>query len=356
MRLSDLDYALPEELIAQEPAEPRDSSRLMTLERATGRIAHHRFTEFPEMLSPGDLLVLNDTRVVPARLKGHRSAPGCSAAVEVLLVERVERSDAGAKETWRALVKGTHRPGDPLELDGGLTGRLVRPDEDDLFLVELSADGGAGGVAGAIDRAGLPPTPPYVRRSPEDPRLRTDLNRYQTIYAREPGAIAAPTAGLHFTPEILGRIRDRGIQTASLTLHVGPGTFQPVRAERIEDHRMHAEPFWISDDLARAVAEARRRGGRVVAVGTTVTRALEFSAEDGARHVRPGSGRCDLFIHPGYRFRVVDALLTNFHLPRSTLLILVAAFAGLDPVLDAYRSAVASRYRFYSYGDAMMIA
>ncbi len=385
MRVSDFDYDLPPDLIAQEPPPRRDASRLMTLDRTSGRVEHRAFGDLPDLLRPGDLLVLNDTRVVPARLRGRRAAPGTGGAVEVLLLERaagacgagstastvgaVDRVPppgpvAGRRSTrapfsetqvWRALMKGTRRPSDPLSLGSGLTAVLLERDGEETFLVELRPPPGVP-LERALEEAGEMPTPPYIRRSPGEVRLGLDRDRYQTVFARAAGAVAAPTAGLHFTPELLQAVRGRGVEVETLTLHVGLGTFQPVRGERVEDHRLHAEAFDLPARLAGAVVETRRRGGRVVAVGTTVTRTLEARSGPEPGTVLAGGGLCDLFIRPGHAFRVVDALLTNFHLPRSTLLMLVAAFAGREPVLGAYREAVARRYRFYSYGDAMLLA
>ncbi len=348
LTLGDFDYDLPPERIAQEPLARRDASRLMRLERVTGRVEHATFADFPDCLSPGDLLVVNDTRVLAARLTGRRAAPGTGGRVEALLVRREDEN------IWAALLKGSARTGEPIDFGPDLAGRVLARGEDGSARLELSTLRGAGSVDDALDRSGLMPTPPYIRREPDDPRRELDRSRYQTIFADSPGALAAPTAGLHFTPEVVQRIRDRGVEVASLTLHVGLGTFQPVRVERIEEHRMHAERYAVSEGLARSIARTRADGGRIVAVGTTVTRALETVAgEEG--NVTPGEGWCDLFIRPGYRFRVVEALLTNFHLPRSTLLMLVSAFAGRERVLAAYSEAIRMRYRFYSYGDAMLI-
>lgn len=346
MRVDLFDYELPEELIAQEPIEPRDAARLLVLDGATGGVEHRVFRDLPEYLQPGDCLVLNDTRVRRARLLGRREPGG--GRVEVLLLHPVSRGADG--QVWDALV----RPGRKLlpgtrfvvGVDGvpAIRGEVLERTPAGGRLVRLEGED----LDAALERVGRVPLPPYIRRD-----LRDD-ERYQTVYAREPGSAAAPTAGLHFAPQLLQRIRDLGVRVASLTLHIGLGTFRPVRTEHVEQHRLHAEPFRVPSEVAEAVAAARREGRRVFACGTTVCRALEAAAgPDGT--VRPGEGWTDLFIYPGYRFKVVDALITNFHLPRSTLLMLVCAFAGRERVLAAYREAVRLRYRFYSFGDAMLV-
>ncbi len=348
MKVSDFDYGLPEGLIAQEPLPRRDASRLMILERDSGAIAHRRFTDLPHLLETGDLLVLNDTRVVPARLIGAKPTGG---AVKVLALERVERS--GSAEIVRCLVESsrTARPGTRIRFGNGLSAVVIERDGAS-WLLRFEDDSGAPWER--IEQLGIMPLPPYIRREPGDRRAASDRERYQTIYACRPGAVAAPTAGLHFTREMLRAIEDRGVSLAYLTLHVGLGTFQPVRSERVEDHVMHSEAFEIPGHTASAVASTKRAGRRVVAVGTTVVRALESTALLGGA-VSAGGGRCDLFIRPGFEFRVVDAMVTNFHLPRSTLLMLVSAFAGRERVLAAYAEAVRRGYRFYSYGDAMFV-
>jgi len=323
---------------------------------------HRALRELPSLLRPGDLLVVNDTRVIPARLAAVKPTGG---RIEVLLIEPAgqvdevandTREEAGATtEEWLALVRGFGRQGEAARFTfpGGLAVEVVdRGKGDAIARVILTAEHG---VRRAIEATGAPPTPPYVRRGLPDERLEADRERYQTVYAASSGAVAAPTAGLHFTRGLLKEIEESGVGVSSLTLHVGWGTFQPVRVERVEDHRVAAERFVIPENLAAAFDAAKRSGGRVVAVGTTVARALEFAARD-AGGFACGGGWCDLFIHPGHRFRAVDALITNFHLPASSLLILVAAFAGRERVLDAYREAIARKYRFYSYGDAMFIA
>lgn len=352
MRVDAFDFDLPPERIAQTPAERREDARLLVLDRATGAREHDRVTGLTARLAPGDLLVLNDARVLPARLHGRKESGG---RVELLLVE-----PAGAT-SWDCMLRAARKPaaGATLRFPAGLTGTVEGRSGDrddaggDLFRIAFRA--ADGDVAGALERAGRMPLPPYIRRDAEgDPRDALDRERYQTVFAGPPGAVAAPTAGLHFSGALLDALAARGVHRATVTLHVGPGTFRPVRGERVEDHRMHAERFEIPEATAEAIARTRAAGRRVVAVGTTVTRALESRADPGGT-VRPGPGRSDLFIVPGYAFRVIDALLTNFHLPRSTLLMLVSAFAGRERVLDAYRDAVERGYRFFSYGDAMFI-
>ncbi len=346
LRLEDYAYDLPEERIAQEPLPRRDASRLLVLDRDTGEVAHRTFLDLPDLLAPGDLVVVNDTRVVPARLLGRKRTGG---RAEILLLE------ATGEATWRALLAHAPATGGVVELGEGVSATVLAR-EGEMGTVRLSAStGDLQDLQGALARLGRMPLPPYVHRAPGDPREAADRERYQTVFAREPGAAAAPTAGLHFTAEVLDRLAARGIARTAVTLHVGPGTFLPFRGEEVaEDHRLHEEPFAIPEGAAAAVAAARAQGGRVVAVGTTVARTLETAAgEDGT--VRAGSGRTRLFLRPGSRFRAVDALLTNFHLPRSSLLLLVCAFAGRERALAAYREAVAAGYRFYSYGDAMLV-
>ncbi|MEW6082538.1 MAG: tRNA preQ1(34) S-adenosylmethionine ribosyltransferase-isomerase QueA [Bacillota bacterium] len=331
--LQEFDYDLPEELIAQEPLAQRDSSRLMVLCQ-DGHLEHRRFSDLPEYLGEGDCLVLNDTRVLPARLLGTREGTG--GRVEMLLVEAV-----GASE-WLVLAKPARglKPGTGVAFPGGLRARVLKTGPAGERVVSFL---GVSNVMEALRQVGQVPLPPYIRRGIKDPE------RYQTVYGCQEGSCAAPTAGLHFTPELLERVRRAGCGVEWVTLHVGPGTFQPVRTERVKDHVMHYERYWVPPGTARAVNESKR----VVAVGTTPTRTLEASAQDG--RVNAGEGRTDLFIYPGYRFRVIGALVTNFHLPRSTLLMLVAAFAGTERVMEAYREAVRLRYRFFSFGDAMLI-
>jgi S-adenosylmethionine:tRNA ribosyltransferase-isomerase len=344
MDVSLFDYELPSELIAQEPAEPRDASRLLALDRATGAWADHGFSELPELLRTGDCVVANRSRVIPARLLGTAAEGG--GPVELLLLRPV------GDGRWEAMVRPGRRcrVGARVDLAGGAArAHVVGEGSEGTRVVAIEAPWP---VRELLERHGLPPLPPYIGR--HDAPKPEDRERYQTVYARDDGSVAAPTAGLHFTPELLARLERRGIAVHYLTLHVGPGTFRPLRGDRIEEHRLEAEPVDIPESTAAAIETAAREGRRVVAVGTTTTRALEWAAAADGR-VRAGAGPADLFIRPGHRFRVVDALVTNFHLPRSSLLVLVSAFAGREAVLAAYRHAVETRYRFYSYGDAMLI-
>jgi S-adenosylmethionine:tRNA ribosyltransferase-isomerase len=376
MLVSDFDYELPPERIAQEPLADRSGSRLLQMDRLRGsgqgqNWQDRSFREFPELLRPDDLLVLNNTRVFPARLYGHRSGhrahplrPHNPAArdflrgrVEVLLTRQV----ADDPSEWECLV----RPGRKIGIGEKLyfTGPAGDPPELDAEVTERGSFGErrirfapVPDFFARIERLGHVPLPPYIDREDQ----LADRDRYQTVYAQTRGSVAAPTAGLHFTPEILERIRGRGIEIAKITLHVGLGTFQPVRVERVEDHKLHREWYEIPTDAARAINRAKVEGRRVVAVGTTTVRTLEYAAglseeRDGGSQVEAGQGEADAFIYPGYRFRVVDALLTNFHLPQSTLLMLVCALGGKELVMGAYRHAVEAGYRFYSYGDCMFV-
>ncbi len=340
--LSDYDYHLPESLIAQAPMVQRDRSRLLHLGRATGRPAHRRFDDLPELLAAGDVLVRNNTRVIPGRLLGRKESGG---RVEALILDYAQ---GAARKVFTCLVKASKRPrpGTRLIFDGGLSATVVALQERTCSLAFESAEA----FEQVLERIGHVPLPPYIRRG-DTP---TDQRTYQTVYASRRGAIAAPTAGLHFTPELLARLQATGVVVADVTLHVGYGTFLPVEAEDIRDHRMHAEWFSLPAATAEAVNAARQRGTRVVAVGTTCVRTLEFCADDQGR-LAERSGECDLFIYPGYTFKAVDAMITNFHLPKSTLLMLVSAFAGRENILSAYAEAVREGYRFYSYGDAMLI-
>ncbi len=343
MKLTDFDFVLPPDLVAQKPAEKRTDSRLMILDRQDKTVRHEAFTSLVNYLAPGDLLVLNDTRVIPARLFGKKESGG---KVEVLLVER---HDPEAIE-WDCLTKSS-RPlkiGTKLCFAQGLTGTVIDEAEHPKWRIRFNSDES---VATVLDRIGHMPLPPYIDR--ED--TTGDRERYQTVFAKNKGALAAPTAGLHFTDEILAQVRAAGVEIRYITLHVGIGTFLPVRVENIPDHRMHEERFEVDAETARALTDAKREGRRVVAVGTTVARTLESAWDDDLDGIAAGRSSTDIFIYPGYDFRVVDALLTNFHLPGSTLLMLVSAFAGREFVLDAYRQAIAERYRFYSYGDCMLI-
>jgi S-adenosylmethionine:tRNA ribosyltransferase-isomerase len=348
VKVAEFEYDLPPELIAQTPVEPRDASRLLVVDRAADQLSHRHFREIGEFLRPGDLLVVNDTRVIRARLHGRREPSG--GQVEVFLLRRLRH---GTGEEWECLV----RPGRRLrrgaafsfgprgELEGLI---LAETDDGKREVAFTSPDGDA---AGWLARLGEVPLPPYITTP------LADGERYQTVYARQEGSVAAPTAGLHFTPELLERLSAQGVGRATVTLHVGLGTFRPVQAETVEEHVMHSEYWELSAEAAAAVNAARRAGQRVVAVGTTACRTLESAARElsATGELAPGSGWTDLFIYPGYRFRAVDALLTNFHLPRSTLLMLVSAFAGRNLIRRAYEEAVRERYRFFSFGDAMLI-
>jgi S-adenosylmethionine:tRNA ribosyltransferase-isomerase len=369
--VADFDFTLPEELIAQEPPSHRGESRLLVLHRDSGAIEHTAFARLEDYLVAGDLLVINDSRVFPARLLGHRVPSG--GAVECLLTRQIPNpksripspnetpADVGVDnrelgvEVWEALVHPGQKlkPGARIafENDGlQLHGEILDRHFFGRRTVRLWTDDPAG-VSAAIDRLGHMPLPPYIRRA-DGPR---DRERYQTVYARERGSIAAPTAGLHFTRELLARLDARGVMRADVTLHVGYGTFKPVRVDRVEDHAVDPEHFEVSRTTANALTAARRDRRRVIAVGTTTVRALESLAIDSDDTIQPAEGETRTFIHPGHVFRVIDALITNFHLPRSSLLMLVAAFAGRERILAAYREAIERRYRFYSYGDAMLI-
>ncbi len=338
MDLHDFYYELPRELIAQDPLEDRSGSRLLVLNRSTGETEHHIFREIREYLRPGDCLVVNDTKVIPARLIGSREGTG--AKIEVLLLKR--RAD----DVWETLVKPGKkaRPGVRLCFgDGLLRGEVLEVVEEGNRLIRFTYEGIFEEI---LDRLGQ--IPPYITHQLKD------RNRYQTVYAKHDGSAAAPTAGLHFTPELLDEIRKKGVQIAHVTLHVGLGTFRPVKVEAIEDHHMHSEFYVVEEEQARIINETRAGGGRIIAVGTTSCRTLESAAdEDGV--LRAGSGWTDIFIYPGYEFRLTDCLITNFHLPESTLLMLVSALAGRERILKAYEAAVKERYRFFSFGDAMFI-
>lgn len=339
MRRSDFQYDLPPGHIAQRPLPERGASRLLCLERTSGAVSDRGIRDLPDLLSPGDLLVFNDTRVIPARLHGRKATGG---AVELLL----ERVLGERRFSAKLRASKTPSPGGELLLGDGTVRATVAGRQGELFTIEL-ADTDVGEL---LDRYGHVPLPPYIERQDEP----ADRERYQTLWAREDGAVAAPTAGLHFDAALLERLRERGIEFGYVTLHVGSGTYQRVREEDLSKHRLHAERIEVDETLCRQAARTRERGGRVVAVGTTVVRSLETAAQSGAP--RPYAGETDLFITPGYRFNAVDALVTNFHEPESTLLMLVCAFGEREAVLDAYRHAVAEGYRFLSYGDAMFIA
>lgn len=343
MLVKDFTYYLPQELIARHPPAQRDGSRLMLLDRSSGSIAEDTFCNLQTYLRPGDLLVMNDTRVIPARLFGRKPSGG---KVEVFLLRRL----TGGEERWECLLRSSKkfREGQEILLESGMTAVVLSRCVSENWLVEFT---GNEPFDLWLEREGHIPLPPYLQRDD----CAGDRERYQTVIAREPGAIAAPTAGLHFTHELLARLSAQGIGTAFLTLHTGLGTFQPVRAIHIEEHQIHTERYIIPPDTAEAVNRTKAAGGRVIAVGTTSARTLEYSAQQSG-HVETGSGEADIYIYPGYRFNVVDALITNFHLPESTLLMLVSALAGRELVLEAYREAVSRGFRFYSYGDAMFIS
>lgn len=340
MRLADFDFDLPESLIAQRPVEPRDSSRLMVVHRAGGALEHRRFRDLLAYLGPGDALVVNETRVLPARLMGERVGTGGS--MEVLLLKRLDR------ERWETLVRPGRkaRAGQRISFGGGLlTGTVLQTTEAGGRVIRFEQDGLFEEV---LDRLGQMPLPPYITERLADPE------RYQTVYAREPGSAAAPTAGLHFTPDLLARLEENGVAVHKILLHVGLGTFRPVQAENPAEHRMHSEFYSLSEQTAAALERVRAAGGRIIAVGTTSVRTLETAARTDGR-IRPGEGWTDIFIYPGYRFGAVDGMITNFHLPRSSLLMLVSAFAGRELILRAYAEAVAEEYRFFSFGDAMLL-
>jgi S-adenosylmethionine:tRNA ribosyltransferase-isomerase len=342
-RLEDYDYVLPEELIAQQPLERRDQSRLLHLQRSDGHRSHLYFNRLVDLLHPGDVLVLNDTQVIPGRLLGRKQTGG---KVEALILNYAQGVGCGV---FQCLLKASKRPkpGDRLAFDHGLEGQVQSIDEN---VAELAFSGPVD-LERMVERVGHTPLPPYIRRAD----TRRDRQTYQTVYAAHKGAIAAPTAGLHFTRTLLNTIEKKGIRLAYLTLHVGYGTFLPVRVSDIRRHRMHAEGFTLSSAAAHCINEAKTRKRRVIAVGTTCVRTLEYCTDDRGRVVDQ-SGSCDLFIYPGYRFRAVDGMITNFHLPKSTLLMLVSAFAGRETILETYAEAVRYGYRFYSYGDAMFIS
>jgi S-adenosylmethionine:tRNA ribosyltransferase-isomerase len=350
--LDDYDYVLPEERIAQTPAPERDQARLMVMDRRTGAVRHHQFQDLPDLLTPCDLLVVNNTRVVPARLLGHKSTGG---KVEVLILDYaggLQRLSAEGVFTSACLIKASKKPkpGARLHFSDDLSAEIIGS-RGDIHILQFTSPHS---FEATLERTGIVPLPPYIKRAApaENPRDRHD---YQTVYATEKGAVAAPTAGLHFTPRLMQAIEARGIPVVALTLHVGHGTFLPVRVTDIRDHAMHAERFTVTPTVAAAINRHKARGGRIVAVGTTSVRTLEYAAGPDGR-LQAMDGQNDLYIYPGYRFRLVDAMITNFHLPQSTLLMLVSAFAGREAILAAYREAIQQRYRFFSYGDGMLIA
>ena len=347
MDVKDFYYELPPELIAQDPLEDRSSSRLIVLHKETGELEHRKFCSILDYLKPGDCLVLNNTRVIPARLFGERE--GTKGKVEILLLKRREN------DIWETLVKPGKkaRPGTKILFGGGiLTGEVLEIAEEGNRLIQFTYEGVFEAV---LDRLGQMPLPPYITHQLQD------KNRYQTVYAKYDGSAAAPTAGLHFTPELLEEIRQKGVSIAEVTLHVGLGTFRPVKADQVEEHHMHSEFYQIDEKAAELINETKQRGGRVICVGTTSCRTIESAAQRLQKEQRPGeavqagSGWTDIFLYPGYQFQVMDALITNFHLPESTLVMLVSAFAGREQVMHAYETAVQERYRFFSFGDAMLI-
>lgn len=340
MKTSDFYYELPKELIAQDPLEDRSSSRLMHLDRNTGAVEHRHFRDIREYLKPGDCLVINDTKVIPARLYGRKE--GTDALIEILLLKRKEN------DVWETLVKPGKkcRPGAEISFgEGILKGKIIEVVEEGNRLIQFEYEGIFEEI---LDRLGEMPLPPYITH-----KLK-DKNRYQTVYAKHEGSAAAPTAGLHFTEELLEEIQSMGVRIAHVTLHVGLGTFRPVKVEEVTEHHMHSEFYVVEEEQAALINQTRKQGGRVIAVGTTSCRTLESAAsEDGT--LKAGSGWTDIFIYPGYRFKIMDALITNFHLPESTLLMLVSAFADKEKIMKAYEEAVRQRYRFFSFGDAMFI-
>ena len=340
MRRQDFSFNLPQELIAQDPLKDRASSRLLVLDKETGETSHHVFREIKDYLHPGDCLVINDTKVIPARLIG--SKIGTDAKIEILLLKRKEDN------VWETLVKPGKKakPGARISFgEGLLIGEVIDVVEEGNRLVRFTYDGICEEI---LDQLGQMPLPPYITHQLED------KNRYQTVYAKHSGSAAAPTAGLHFTPELLREIKDEGVDIASVTLHVGLGTFRPVKVDNILEHHMHSEFYQIEESEAEKINRAKEKGGRIICVGTTSCRTIESAADENG-HLRAGSGWTDIFIYPGYKFKILDCLITNFHLPESTLLMLVSALAGREHVLAAYEEAVKERYRFFSFGDAMFI-
>ena len=340
MDVKDFDYDLPEELIAQDPMEDRSSSRLMVLDKKTGEVSHHIFKEIIKYLRPGDCLVLNNTKVIPARLYGVKE--GTMAKIEILLLKRKQN------DVWETLVKPGKKakPGTKIIFgDGILTGEVIDVVDDGNRLIQFSYDGIFEEI---LDKLGQMPLPPYITHQLKD------KNRYQTVYAKYDGSAAAPTAGLHFTKELLNEVKEKGVDIAEVTLHVGLGTFRPVKVDNVLDHHMHSEFYMVSQEAADKINNAKKNGGRIISVGTTSTRTLESAAdENGMLH--ECSGWTDIFIYPGYKFKVIDCLITNFHLPQSTLVMLVSALAGREHILSAYKKAVEEKYRFFSFGDAMFI-
>jgi S-adenosylmethionine:tRNA ribosyltransferase-isomerase len=351
--LLDYDFELPQDLISQAPARQRDRSRLLVLDRETGRTAHHQFCDLVDILLPSDVLVINNTEVIPGRLYGRKESGG---KAEILILDYADgcrkKIDNGAFEC-ACLVKASkrHRIGSMLLFDHELRAEVM-DFQDGIYTLRFLS---TGDFESLIYRIGDMPLPPYIKRDRGKEGPCNDRTSYQTVYASQKGAVAAPTAGLHFSEGLFEKLKSKGILTAEITLHVGYGTFLPVRVSDIRDHRMHSESFFIPAETADRINRARKEGRRIVAVGTTTVRTLEY-ASDTDGHLAAGRGNCDLFIYPGYKFKAVDAMITNFHLPKSTLLMLVSALAGRAGVLDAYQEAIRNKYRFYSYGDAMLIA
>ena len=340
MDVKDFDYDLPEELIAQDPLEDRSSSRLMVLDKKTGEVSHHVFKEIVKYLRPGDCLVLNNTKVIPARLFGVKE--GTMAKIEILLLKRRQN------DVWETLVKPGKKakPGTKIIFgDGLLTGEVIDVVDDGNRLIQFSYEGIFEEI---LDKLGQMPLPPYITHQLKD------KNRYQTVYAKYDGSAAAPTAGLHFTKELLQQVKDKGVDIAEVTLHVGLGTFRPVKVDNVLDHHMHSEFYMVSQEAADKINNAKKNGGRIISVGTTSTRTLEAASDENGM-LKECSGWTDIFIYPGYSVKVIDCLITNFHLPQSTLVMLVSALAGREHVLNAYKEAVEERYRFFSFGDAMFI-
>lgn len=340
MDVKDFDYDLPEELIAQDPLEDRSSSRLMVLDKKTGEVSHHVFKEIVKYLRPGDCLVLNNTKVIPARLFGVKE--GTMAKIEILLLKRRQN------DVWETLVKPGKKakPGTKIIFgDGLLIGEVIDVVDDGNRLIQFSYEGIFEEI---LDKLGQMPLPPYITHQLKD------KNRYQTVYAKYDGSAAAPTAGLHFTKELLQQVKDKGVDIAEITLHVGLGTFRPVKVDNVLDHHMHSEFYMVSQEAADKINNAKKNGGRIISVGTTSTRTLEAASDENGM-LKECSGWTDIFIYPGYKFKVIDALITNFHLPQSTLVMLVSALAGREHILAAYKKAVEEKYRFFSFGDAMLI-
>ncbi|MDO4392797.1 MAG: tRNA preQ1(34) S-adenosylmethionine ribosyltransferase-isomerase QueA [Bacillota bacterium] len=348
MNITDFDYNLPEELIAQKPADKRDSSRLLVVHRDSGKIEHKHFYDIIDYLNPGDLMVLNNSKVLPARIFGEKEGTG--AKVEFLLIKRIEG------DRWETMVRPGRRlkPGDSVIFSQSplMRARIIEYGDDGTRIVEFEYEGI---FMERLEEIGSMPLPPYIERSSEE----DDKDRYQTVYCRDEGSVAAPTAGLHFTKELLKRIQEKGVEIAYVTLHVGIGTFRPVKVDKVEDHSMHFEEYHISEESAQAINRAKASGRRIISVGTTSTRTVESAAHYdeklGCMQVEAGSGSTGIFIYPGYEFKIIDSLVTNFHLPKSTLLMLISALYDREKILEVYEEAIEERYRFFSYGDAMFI-